>query len=91
MATLGTVKNNGFDPEGYERRERLDAIADCPRCGQEVECWAETDEWRRHGNGSSGLWVHSEYGGAMGVCETCNLLIAEFPDGRMKAFDLSKK
>ncbi len=70
---LGTVKNHGFDAEGYERCERLEALAECPKCGKEVECWADTEAWLKKG----GKWFHSEYGGAQGVCEKCHLLIAD--------------
>ncbi len=86
MSELGTVKKHGLDDKGYERRERLDAIADCPRCGKEVECWAETEEWTQNGD----EWRHSEYGGAMGTCEDCGLLIADTISDGFQVFDLKK-
>lgn len=85
MSKLGTVKNRGFDSKGYERRSRLDALATCPKCGQEVECWAETEAWTQ---GEDGRWLHSEYGGACGMCETCQLLIADCLSDGYQVFDM---
>ena len=43
---LGHVSGrNTFDADNRERRRRLEAIVECPECGKEVECWAETEEW----------------------------------------------
>jgi hypothetical protein len=85
MARLGTVKNHGFDASGHERLERLDAIADCPRCGDEVECWADTEAWTKE---RDGRWHHSEYGGALGTCGRCNLLIADCLSDGFQVFQL---
>lgn len=92
---LGTVKNHGFDAENHERRERLDALAECPQCGKEIECWAETECWTEEGSEQWGMgtgrWLHSEYGGAMGVCEDCGLLIADCLSDGFQVFALSAK
>lgn len=82
---IGHVKNIGFDPTGRERRERLEAIAECPKCGAEIGCWSETEAWTES---RDGRWLHSEYGGAHGECETCRVLIAEQPDGRFYDYEL---
>lgn len=73
MAELGTVNSHGFDKDGYERREQLDAVVDCDTCGKEVDLWAETEVWVKR----EGKSHHSGYGPAQGVC--CqNLYIASF-------------
>jgi hypothetical protein len=69
--------------EVYERRERIDAHAVCPRCGQEVELIADTEEWKRS---YSGRWRHSSYGPALGEC--CGQLIVDSFDG-CKVYELS--
>lgn len=86
MAKLGTVINEGFDADRYERRKRLDALANCPECGAEVECWADTEEWTET---PTGFWRHSSYGGSMGVCEKCSLLIADCLSDGFQVFDLN--
>jgi hypothetical protein len=87
MSRLGEVRLKGFDNEGYERRERLDHIAECPDCGKEIECWAETECWTEDGE----RWKHSWYGGAMGVCEDCEVLIADCLSDGFQCFNLSKE
>lgn len=84
---IGALRNRGFDAKHYQRLERLEAIADCPKCGKEVECWSDTEEWHQGGIG----WIHAEFGGAMGICEDCGLLIAEQPDGRVECYDIRKR
>lgn len=94
---MGYVIREGFDRDGYERRERLEAVAVCPKCGADVPMWAETDEWTRVQDGNvpathNGTrwtagrgWVHSGYGPPTGFC--CGLLfVDEF--GRGKVLDL---
>lgn len=63
---LGTVRNHGYDAEGYERRERVDAIVECPTCGTEVALWSETADWTK---AEDGHWIHRMYAAcAMGEC-----------------------
>jgi hypothetical protein len=69
-------KDNGFDNEGYQRKEACLAIADCPVCGKEVELTAETDAWTED---DSGRWIHESYGPATGVC--CGKLIVDYWEG----------
>ena len=74
MPELGTVNNHGFDKDGRERREQLEAVVDCDTCGKEVDLWSETESW---GLGADNRWHHQLYGPAQGVC--CqNLYIASF-------------
>lgn len=82
---LGTVKRLGFDETNHERRERLDAIVECPRCGEELGLIADTEAWTK---GRDGRWEHSEYGPAMGVC--CGLLFADSWDG-CRTYELGGK
>lgn len=86
---IGALRNRGFDAKRYQRLERLDAIADCPRCGKEVECWSDTEEWVEDARlPCPRRWLHSEFGGAMGVCEDCHLLIADCLSNGFKVFKL---
>ena len=87
MSKLGTVIKTEFDPNGYEIRTRFDAVAGCPKCGRDVELFAETDAWTK---GDDGCWHHQGYGGAMGVCERCNVLIANCLSDGFRAFDLER-
>jgi len=74
---LGTVRNHGFDETGHERRERVDAIVECPVCGNEVALWSDTEEWKR---GDDLRWHHSRYAGcAMGEC--CGKILVDTFDG----------
>ena len=52
-----------------------EAEAVCPRCGQDVECEAETEEWVL----KRSRWHHNLYGPAEGVC--CGLLLFDYYDG----------
>ncbi len=72
---LGTVKRS-VNAEGYEVRERLEGIAQCPTCGKDVELWSDTEEWVQT---KAGKWIHSQYGPAQGVC--CHNLIVDSFDG----------
>lgn len=83
MVKLGTVKRHGFNAEGHERRERLEAICECNKCGADVELWADTEEWTRM---KDGRWRHAFYGGAMGMC--CDTLYADCLSDGYRAFDL---
>jgi hypothetical protein len=85
MTRLGAVKRHGYDDTGHERRERLEAIGGCPRCGQLVELWSDTEEWVKR---RDGRWRHNEYGCAMGVC--CGLLFVEGFEGS-EVYQLGKK
>lgn len=86
MAELGKVERLGFDKDNYERCRRLEAVAECPRCGSQVECWSETEEWHET---HYGKWIHSQYGGAQGICEACHVLIADCLGDGFRCFDLA--
>lgn len=62
---LGTVKNHGFDADGYERRERLESVVDCSVCDEEVALWSDTESWVVKPDGKR---LHSSYGPAQGCC-----------------------
>lgn len=68
-------KDFGFDETGHQRKEACLAVAWCPKCGEEVECVAETEAWHREGD----RWVHAEYGPATGWC--CGLAIIDSFEG----------
>lgn len=86
---LGTVTDRGWteDKDGlWEHRERLSTIAQCPRCGCDVECLADTDGWKAAAG--SRVHRHTSYGPDMGEC--CDLLLADTDfEGGFAAFDLS--
>ena len=66
----------------FEYRERVDAIAECPVCGDEVALLAETDGWEEAGRISGTLirrWRHTSYGPA--AAEHCGKLIADWWEG----------
>lgn len=70
------------DGEMYECRRRVLAVIECPRCGQDVECEAETEAWEQR----RGKWHHQHYGPSQGVC--CGLLLVDMWDGA-RAFSLN--
>lgn len=80
------VVNHGFDETGHERKERHSGLARCPGCDAEIGLVEETEEWVQ---GDDGLWRHNAYGPAVGVCNTCNILIADTFDG-CAAYKLGK-
>lgn len=86
---LGTVTRRGWteDKDGlWEHRERLGTIAECPKCGRDVECLADTDQWTEQKEGSR-IWRHDGYGPDMGEC--CGLLLAETdPAGGFGVFEV---
>lgn len=87
MTQLGTVENLGFDDKNYERRRRLDAIASCPNCGAEIECWADTEEWTQT---TDGRWEHAGYGGSLGFCEKCRNIIADCLSDGFRCFKMGE-
>ena len=78
LLTLEWVQEIG--EHAKERRERIEAIAECPRCGKDVACVAETDGWVQERSADGRLrWHHESYGPAVGEC--CGLLIADWWEG----------
>ncbi len=75
---LGAVLYHGFGNANHERRTRLEAIAYCPECDSEVECWSESEMWAMCADGK---WHHHVYGVAQGVCWRCSLLLVHPFDG----------
>ena len=75
-----------WDSEGYERGERINGFDCCPKCGlwwpivEEPDCWEETEE-------GSDRWKATGWWGAA-VCEVCDLLMVEQPDGRGECYSL---
>jgi hypothetical protein len=81
LLILGSIRHLPRDSQGHERRERLEAIVGCPKCGETVRLWSETEAWTQGDKVDRETgerpWNHSEYGPAMGVCETCHVLIVD--------------
>lgn len=55
----------------YEHRRRWDGVVKCPRCGDRVLLFSETEAWER----ANRRWEHAYYGPSEGVC--CGLLIVD--------------
>lgn len=74
-----------FDEESHERGERINGYCECPKCGlwwpivEEPDCW----EW----NERSQRWIATGWWGAA-VCEACELLMADQPDGTPECYYL---
>jgi hypothetical protein len=73
---LGQEFDLGYDPNGYQRKQKVAAVAQCPTCRKEVVLVAETEEWERQDDGT---WKHIGWEAPAGVC--CNNLIVEFSNG----------
>jgi hypothetical protein len=73
---LGQEFDLGCDPRGYQRKDKVAAVAKCPTCHKEVALVAETEEWERRANAT---WEHAGWGSATGVC--CDNLIVELSNG----------
>ena len=65
-----------FNDGKEETRHRIEAVAECPKCGGKVYLISETDERVR---GRGGIMRHFGYGPATGAC--CGLLIVDMPYG----------
>lgn len=75
-----------FDDDGiFEYRERIDAIAECPVCHEDVALLAETDAWGQSNliqivkGRRTKVWQHEGYGPA--AAEHCGKLIADWWEG----------
>lgn len=58
--------------DGQETRQQIQSIAECPECGKDVDCIAETEARTEAGE-------HIAYGTPQGVC--CGHLIVDGFDG----------
>lgn len=86
MPELGEVRPLPNNERGWPRREQLQAIGECPRCGQQVELWAETEVWEEDPELAI---VATGYGPPMGAC--CGLLFVIQPDGREECYRLGEQ
>lgn len=81
-----TKEKRHWDKDGYEQTERRNGAAQCPKCDywwpviESPDCWVENIET---GNYDAELW----WGGS--VCELCDLLIIDQPDGSTEVYDIS--
>ena len=66
----------------WEHREVVLAVIECPKCGAEVECSADTVAWQAR---RPGEWKHIEYGPPTGEC--CGLLLVDNM-GEAQAYEL---
>ncbi len=72
---LGQEFDCGYNFHGYQRKEKVAAVAQCPTCHKEIALFAETEEWEQRDDAT---WKHVGWGPAAGVC--CGNLIVEFPN-----------
>jgi hypothetical protein len=75
-AQFGLEFDRGYDANGYQRKEKVAAVAKCPTCHKEVALVAETEEWEQR---EDATWEHVGWGPATGVC--CDNLIVKFSNG----------
>jgi hypothetical protein len=73
---LGQEFDRGYNPNGYQLKEKVAAVAKCPTCHKEIALVAETEEWEQR---EDATWEHAGWGPATGVC--CDNLIVEFSNG----------
>lgn len=79
-----------FDEENYMRGERINGFEQCPKCGVWYPCIEEPNEWQEYEGDNpklQGKWMASDWWGGT-VCEECNLLMIEQPDGRGECYQL---
>lgn len=75
--------------DGFEQGERINGYDQCPKCGlwwpcvEVPDCWEE-DGLDEHGNVR---WKATGWWGAA-VCEECDLLMVDQPDGRGEVYQL---
>lgn len=80
------VLSRSFDEDGHERGQRINGYSQCPKCGLWWPCIEEPDCWEEDEPGS---WVAVGWWGAT-VCEECELLMVEQPDGRDEVYQLGR-
>src|SRR5260370_25975759 len=76
LEELGQEFDRGYNPNGYQRKEKVAAVAKCPTCHKEIPLVAETEEWEQR---EDATWEHVGWGQATGVC--CDNLIVEVSNG----------
>lgn len=76
-----------WDDQGYERTARRNGAYQCPKC----ELWwpiiEEPDCWTQSLNDRNRMDAEGWWGAA--VCEKCQLLMVDQPDGVGECYDLS--
>lgn len=83
--SYAVVLSLAFDAEGYERGERINGFVQCPKCHRWWPCIEEPDMWNQRWDGK---WIASGWWGAS-VCEDCDLLFVEQPDGTPETYRLN--
>lgn len=73
-----------FDDEGFERTERRNGACQCPECGLWWPSIEEPDMWTED---NSGRWIAEGWWGGV-VCERCEVLMIEQPDGSGECYKL---
>ena len=82
------VLSRSFDADGFERGERINGFTECPKCGrwwpnvEEPDCWEEGED-----AGHETIWLATGWWGSS-ICEECDLLMIEQPDGTSEVYRL---
>ena len=75
-----------WDRDNFEKGERINGYDQCPKCGLWWPCIEEPDCWEESDHGTN-KWIATGWWGAA-VCEECELLMVEQPDGRGETYQL---
>jgi hypothetical protein len=77
-----------WDKEGYERTERRNGAYQCPKCGLWWPVIEEPDWWEQNPEDDAKWDAQGWWGGV--VCEDCEILMVDQPDGSAECYDLSE-
>ncbi len=75
-----------WDEKGYEQTQRRNGAVQCPRCGLWWPMIEEPYEWNRVDCSAETYRAIAWEG--FPVCEACNLLMVEQPDGTSEVYQL---
>lgn len=84
-----TRERRHYDADGYERTEVRTGDCQCPKCGLWWPVIESPDMWTQNPKDTTKLNAFGWWGAAQ--CGTCDLLLAEQPDGRSECYDLGHK
>ncbi|TXH55021.1 MAG: hypothetical protein E6Q97_09730 [Desulfurellales bacterium] len=77
-----------WDEDGFERGQRRNGATQCGECGLWWPNIEEPDAWQE--NPETGKFDAVAWWGGV-VCEQCDLLFVEQPDGRGEAYSLREQ
>lgn len=77
-----------WDHDGFERTERRNGACQCPKCELWWPAIEEPDMWTGD-EITPGRWNAEGWWGGV-VCEDCEILMVDQPDGRSQYYRLSR-